>query len=312
LATHRIETIVALSRTWQARLRRWRGHTRRVGVIAVTAAAVFGAAAGGKVFFAPDRPDFPGIAQRERNQQSQVGAFAADFVVAWRTATTSQRASLARFITLPDQALTLPTTPAAVVTAPQVGPVVHTGSSAGADFYTALISVNERAYASAQPTRAFYQVPVALWHYRPRALDLPTPINDPGPGADFKLHYPQALSGDSPVAAVVSGFLRTYLTATPGLDRYVLAGSALKPIGGYHSAVVSTLAADRPVPDQPAPGEQITVRATVVAQTSQFAPVNLVFPLTVENSGGTWMVAAIDLMPQIGAETKPHPVAGTP
>ena len=119
----------------------------------------------------PDRPDFIGIAQRERNQQSVVGAFASDFVVAWRTATVNQRDSLARFITLPEQGLALPSTPAAVITAPQVGPVLRMGTLDDTELYTAVISVNERPYASAQPTRTFYQVPVSLWNRQPRALD---------------------------------------------------------------------------------------------------------------------------------------------
>ena len=36
--------------------------------------------------------------------------------------------------------------------------------------------------------------------------------------------------------------------------------------------------------------------ATVVAQTAQFATLTMSYPLTVENNGGTWMVAAIDLI----------------
>jgi Conjugative transposon protein TcpC len=300
---------VALSRTWQARLRRWRGRTRQAGAIAVTTAALFGAAGGGKVFLAPDRPDFTGIAQRVGNQQDQVGAFAADFVVTWLTATTSQRASLRRFITLPENAPALPSTPAAVVTTPQVDRVIRVGSIDEVDLYAAVVSINERPYASAQSTRSFYQVPVAMWDYQPRALTLPARINGPGPGADFKLGYRHALRADSPIAAVVSGFVRAYLTTTTGLDRYVLAGTPLACVGGYQSAIVSSAATERPVPDKPAPGEQIHVLATVIAQTSQFATVNLAYPLTVENSGGTWMVAAIDLMPQIGAETEPNPVA---
>ena len=300
---------MALSKTWQGRLRRWRGGAHRAGVIALVAAAVFGAAAGCKVFFAPDRPDFIGIAQRERNQQSVVGAFASDFVVAWRTATVNQRDSLARFITLPEQGLALPSTPAAVITAPQVGPVLRMGTLDDTELYTAVISVNERPYASAQPTRTFYQVPVSLWNRQPRALDFPAQINDPGPGADFALDYRNALGPESPVFAVVAGFIRTYLTATNGLDRYVVAGAPLRPIGGYQSAVVSSAATSRSVPEAPAPGEQLQVRATVVAQTSQFATVNLVYPLTLENSGGTWMVAAIDLVPQVGGQSEADPVA---
>jgi hypothetical protein len=64
------------------------------------------------------------------------------------------------------------------------------------------------------------------------------------------------------------------------------------------------------MPDSAAPGTQIHVLATVVAQTSQFANVNLSYPLTLENSGGTWMVADIDLMPQIN-DAEPNPIATT-
>lgn len=303
---------MTLSRTWQARLRRWRGHSRRLGVIALAAGALLGAAAGCKVFLAPDRTDIAGISQRERNTQSQVGAFAADFVVAWRTATVTQRPSLHRFITVTDEAaLPLPTTPAAVITTPQIGPVLRSGSSGDVEFYTAVVSVNERPYASAAPTRTFYQVPVSLWNFQPRALDIPAQINDPGPGADFTLNYRKALSTDSAIFAVVSGFIRTYLTTATNLDRYVVAGTGIRAVGGYQSAVVTTVAADRTVPDAPPPGHQIHVRAAVVAQTSQFASVALSYPLTVENSGGTWMVAAIDLMPQIGpADANPIAESG--
>src|SRR6185312_2793101 len=170
-----------------------------------------------------------------------------------------------------------------------------------ADVYTATVSVTERPYASAQSTRSFYRVPVSMWNYQPRALTLPARINGPGPGADFRTAYRQALSADSPVYTLVRGFLTTYLTATTGLDRYVLADSGLAPVGGYQSAAVSMLSADRPVPQNPAPGTQVHVLATVAAQTAQFATVTLVYPLTVEDSGGTWMVAGIDLAPAIGS-----------
>ena len=80
---------MALSRIWKARLLRWRGHARTAATVAVCAAALFGAAAGCKVFLAPDRPDIAAIAQRVGNQGDQVGAFASDFVVTWLTATTA-------------------------------------------------------------------------------------------------------------------------------------------------------------------------------------------------------------------------------
>ncbi|MBV8928932.1 MAG: conjugal transfer protein [Mycobacteriaceae bacterium] len=295
------------SKTWQARLHRWRQRTRTLGRAAVIVAAAVGAAAGGKVFLAPDHPDIESIAQRVGNQQAQIGSFAADFVVSWLTATAGQRADLQRFITLADTVLTLPTTPAAVVTAPHVVSVIRTATTGDADVYSATVSVTERAYASASATRAFYRVPVSMWEYQPRALALPARINGPGPGADFTMFYPQALSTDSPVFALVSGFVRSYLTETTGLDRYVLAGAPLSPIGGYQTALVTTASTDHPVPTAPSASECLHVLATVVAQTAQFATVNLVYPLTVENSQGTWMVAAIDLTPQVSGEGAPAP-----
>jgi hypothetical protein len=52
------------------------------------------------------------------------------------------------------------------------------------------------------------------------------------------------------------------------------------------------------------------VHASVSAQTSQFAVLNFSVALTVENSSGTWMVADMDLIPQIADETATTPVGG--
>lgn len=297
-----------LSNTWKTRLLRWRRSVRAGGATAVTVASIVGAAAGAKVFLAPDRPDIATVAQRVGNQRGQIGGFASDFVVTWLTATTAQRAALARFITLPDPGLALPTTPAAVVTAPQSVSVIHSATVGDTDVYAATVSVTERPYPSAQSTRAFYLVTVSMWQHQPRAVALPARINGPGPGSDLRTDYRQALAADSPVYALVRGFIETYLTSVTGLDRYVDAGSGLAPIGGYQSAVVTSLTSARAIPDAPPPGTRISVLATVVAQTAQFATLTMTYPLTIENNGGTWMVAAIDLSPQI-AESDPIPVA---
>src|SRR6202140_946917 len=302
---------MTMSRPWRARLTRLRPHGRRIGSIALVAAAIFGAAAGCKLFLVPDRPDIAATAQRVGNQADQVGAFAADFVTTWLTATAAQRPALQRFITVPEGAPALPTTPAAVITTPQVVSVIRTGAVGEGELYAATISVNERPYASAASARGFYRVPELMWDHQPRALMMPARVNGPGPGADAASASRQALSADSPVFAVVAGFIRTYLTATTGLDRYVLATSALEAVGGYQNAVVTTAAADRAVPDAAPPGTRIHVLANVTAQTTQFADVSMVYPLTVENSDGTWMVAAIDLTPQITA-AEPTPVAVKP
>ena len=321
-----------LSKTWSARLQHGGQLARKAALAVLTGLAVLGGMAGCKVFLAPDHPDFAAIAQRVHNEQDQVGAFAADFVVSWLTATTTcqgqpaadqgaaavadtscrdrDAAVLQRFITTPDgSAMTLPQTPAAVVTIPQVVSVISAGSVGDADLYTAVVAANERPYASAQPTRSFYQVPVSVWHYQPRALAMPARINGPGPGADIKLGYRQPVSTESPIYAVVTGFVRTYLTSTTGLDRYVVAGTPLVGVGGYQSAIVTAASSTETIPDQPASGSEIHVLATVLAQTSQFATVNMIYPLRVENSGGTWMISGLDLMPHIAGS---QPTAVSP
>jgi hypothetical protein len=303
------------SRTWAARLRRGRQHGRRAATALVTALALLGGAAGVKVFLAPDRPDVEAIASRVDDRRDQVGAFATDFVVAWLTATTtcppdrspadgtcaeSDRAVLRRYLSLPEGTpLTLPITPAAVVTSPQIVSLIDEGAIGEAELYAAVVAVDERPYPSADSVRAFYRVPISMWHFQTRAVALPARINGPGPGADAALDYRHALSTDSPLYAVVSGFISTYLTATTGLDRYVIAGTPLTPVGGYRSAIVSNAATADPIPDQPASGAEIRVLATVLAQTTQFATVTMTYPLTVTNSGGTWMVAAVDSAPRI-------------
>ena len=306
--------MMALSNTWQARLRRARVIGRGAGVVAVSVAAAAGGAAGWRVFVAPERPDIAGIAQQVGNTRDQVGAFATDFVVAWLTATTTcgqipgpveascrdaDRAVLAGYISVPDGAAALPRTPAAVVTLPQSVSVIEAGAAGEAQLYTAIVAVSERPYASAPPVRAFYQVPVSLWHFAPRALAMPARINGPGPGADIRLGYRQPLPPDSPVLAVVDGFLRASLTAGTGLDRYVVAGTALAPVGGYASTVVTSVLALEPIPDDPPPGTEVHVLATVAAQTSQFATVTMTYPLRVANHGGTRMIAGLDLVPAV-------------
>jgi len=305
---------MTVSRTWHRRLARAGGYARRAGSAAVALAAVCGWAAAVKVFVLPQHPDSADVAAivgRVDNQRAAAGDFAADFVAAVLTTPAKLRSSLQRFVTInPDSAAPqdVSSTVPAVISAPQVWSVMPAGAVGDASLYSVTITVQERPYASAAPSRAFYRVPVSMWNYQPRALDLPARISDPGPGADVAPTYGHPLDTNTEIYTVVSGFISSYLTASAPLDRYVVAGSWLTPVGGYHSAVVTTAEADRDVPDHPGPGMLVHVRATVTAQTSQFATVNLCYPLVVENSGGTWMVADIDLIPQTNSEAQPAPV----
>lgn len=306
---------IATSRTWQHRIRRGRSYLRRAVIAVVTLFAVFGFAASLKVFFIPSHPDTDDIAataHRVGNQRDAAGQFAADFIAAVLTTPSSKHATLQRFITLGESETTTaavqsaPTAPA-VINTPKVWSVVPSGSAGDVNLYAVVVVVQQRSYASAEPTSAFYGVPVAIWHYQPRAMDWPVPISNPGPGANVKQSYDHPLSPNNPVYAVVSGFINTYLTATSGLDRYVVADSWITPIGGYQSAIMKTADTDAEVPETPATGTRIHVRARVIAQTSQFATINFMFPLTVENNGGTWMVAAIDSVPQVSNDNTTTP-----
>jgi len=302
-----------MSATWRHRLDTGRRRARAAGVVAVVVCALLGACAAARVFLTaphPDDADVAAIATRVANQRAAAGEFAADFVWAVLTTPSSKSAALQRYITLPESTpvAAAGSLPAAVITTPKVWSVVPAGSTGDVGQYSVTIEVQQRPYASAEATRAFYRVPVAIWNYQPRAMDMPTPISDPGPGADVKIGYSHPLDPASPVYAVVGGFLATYLTATSGLDRYVMADSWIKPVGGYHSAVLTTAATDVAIPDNVSSGARIHVRASVSAQTSQFAVLNFSFPLTVENSGGTWMIADIDLIPQTSEETAATPV----
>jgi hypothetical protein len=304
---------VTVSKTWRRRLARTGGNARRAGAAAVVCSALLGGLAAVKVFVLPTYPDdtdVAAIAGRVDNQRAAAGDFAADFVAAVLTTPATQRASLQRFLSMsPDNAAQqhLSATIPAVINAPQVWSAVPSGVVGDALLYSVTVTVQERPYASANPVRAFYRVPVSIWHYQPRALDMPARISDPGPGADVALSYGHPLDSNSEIYSVVSGFIGSYLTASAPLDRYVLAGSWLSPVGGYHSAVVTIAETDHEVPDHPGLGTRVRVRAAVTAQTSQFATVNLCYPLTVENSGGTWMVADIDLIPQTSTDTQPAP-----
>lgn len=303
-----------VSKTWRRRLVRGRSYARRAAVAVLAFSALLGGLAAAKVFVLPTHPDAADVAataERVGNQRAAAGAFAVDFVTAVLTTPGTQRTSLNRFVTMPADSGAAQHVSAAipaVISAPQVWSVLPVGTAADAALYSVTVAVQERPYASAPPTRTFYRVPVSMWHYQPRALDMPARISDPGPGAEVALSYGHPLDINTEIYTVVSGFITSYLTGSAPLDRYVLAGSWLTAVGGYRSALITTAETTREVPEHPQPGTLVHVRATVTAQTSQFATVNLCYPLTVENSAGTWMVADIDLIPQTSSDTPPVPV----
>lgn len=301
-----------LNRTWHARLSTAGGGLRRWGRYGVLGLA---ALAGLHVlwqlmFGAPT--DVIAPARTVVNKSAVVSSFAQDFVSVWLTATSTDAASLTEFVSVKNGELNLPATPAVLIGSPTVVAVTYAGNAGAgtaAEVYSVVVGVTQRPYESASPTRALYRVAVLWSKFGPRAASLPARVGGPGPGADLPTAYPATLAANDPVFAVVAGFITAYLTAAGGVDRYVTTDSLLSGLGdAYQSATVTSVAGTAAPPTTPADGQRVRVLARVAAVTSQYAPTQLVYPLTLTGVGGRWSVAAIDQAPVMSADDPPVPV----
>lgn len=305
-----------ISRTWQGRLDRSQSLFTRLGRPAVLGLAALAGLNLLWQFLFGSPVDVAGPARTVVNKSAVVSSFAQDFVSVWLTATSSDARVLTGFVGKNTAELKLPTTPAVVITAPTVVAVTLTGlagKESDAEVYSVVVGVTQRPYESATPTRALYRVPVLWSRYGPQAISLPARVGGPGPGATLPMTYPVALSASDPVFAAVSGFLTAYLTAAGGVDRYVTADSLLSGLGdAYQSVALTSLTATDSPLTVPADGESVRVLARVDAVTSQFAPTQLVYPLTLQGVGGRWVIAALDQSPAMSVDDDLVPVMAAP
>jgi hypothetical protein len=301
-----------LNKVWERRLGSTRTSAGRFGQWAVLALA---ALAGLHViwnflFSAP--PDVVTPTRNLINQSAVVSSFAQDYVSVWLTATSTNQGSLAQFVSVRSADLQLPSTPAVVIDAPTVVSVTYAGPAgrdATAAVYSVIVGVTQRPYESAAPARALYVVPVLWSKSGARAISLPARVSDRGLGADATTNYPGEVDPKDPVFALVSGFFNAYLTKAGGLDRYVTSDSRLVSLGdAYQSATVTALSATSQPSAAPRDGETVRALARVTAITSQYAPTELVYPLTLTGVGGKWTVAAIDRAPVMATDRDPVPV----
>lgn len=281
----------------------WRARTRQAGRAAVAAGAALGAMSACQTFITPENPDVPGIASRLDSETSQVCAFATQFVTTYLQATASDRAELGHYVTL-QPADKLPKTPALLVDAAVCYAAKPKTAFADTNVWAVFVNTLQRTYPGAAQTRGFYQVNVGLTNDTPRALQLPTARNTPGDGADIATTYTAAIPTESPIYSLVSGFTSALLTGTPALDRYITATSGLAVIGGYQSAVLTSVTGTEQPPQTPSEGATTHVLAVVQARTiSPDVAVTFTYPLTLKAASGTWTVAAIDTLPQISRHT---------
>jgi hypothetical protein len=299
-----------LTRTWQHRISGTRAALRHGGVTValVSCSVVAIATIWGWLFGKPI--DVAGPARTAVNRTALVGSFAQDCVGLWLTATQSQRSAMHRCWTLPDP-LALPTTPAMVISAPAVAAVTLVTDYGNLQEWSVVVVVNERLYEAAAPVGAYYRIPVVYSDYGLRSPALPARVDGPGPGADATLAYPVTVAADSPAYTTASGFLTAYLAGAPGLDRYVTANSGLVASpGSYRSVTVTKMQAHDRVPAAASPidGTTLQILVTVKAVTTQYAPTELVYPLTLRANAGRWSVAAIDQAPLIDPDADLTPV----
>jgi hypothetical protein len=315
---------VKLNKTWDSRLSTSSSMAATLGRYAVIVLAVIGGLNVVWQFLFGQDPDAVSPARSVVNKAAVVSALAQDFVTTWLTATSANSGALAQFVSVNANDLKLPSTPAVVISAPTVVAVTFEGvaaKDADCEVFSVVVGVNERAYESASPTRALYRVPVLWSKFGPRAASLPDRVEGPGTGADLPMTYPTTLAPSDAAFQVVAGFIAAYLTDAGGMDRYVTSDSMLVGLGGVYRnlidgqghpiPLVTAVTATTAPATTPADGQTVRVLAKVTAVTSQYAPVHLVYPLTLRGVGGHWSVVAIDRAPVMSQVDDLVPVVPT-
>ncbi|MGH3556049.1 MAG: conjugal transfer protein [Mycobacterium sp.] len=301
----------AFSNTWRRRLSGGaRGAGRIILAVMVTSAALNGIAVVWRAVFPPSPPPIAAIAGQVGSQADLAKGFAIDCVTTYLTASTTQDADLGRCFPHPDK-LIMPTTPSLVVSSPTAYTSRPGHPRDDVTTYGVMVSVTERPYPTARPTRAYYQVPVGVYRNAGlRALDNLARVDPPAPGADLELGYAVTIAPNTPLYTMLSGFVTCYLTKAAGLERFVTTDSGLGPLTGYANATITAAQAATNPPDNPADNVELPVHIDVSARRPDYTQIDLAYPLTLRSVGGSWFVAQIDAMPVL-ADTTPTPVQST-
>ncbi len=243
------------------------------------------------------------------NQSALVESYAIDCVTTLLTASSSRAAEVARCY--PDTSdMALPTTPALLVSAQAASATLMGQTAPDLTTYGVIVAVTQQPYLSAPPVRAYYQLPVSVYAgSAPRAMAKPARRDPPPRGVDLRLDYPVTLTADSPLAAVISGFISCYLTDAAGLERFVTVDAGLGALRAYSAATVSSMRAQQSPAEAPEDRDELRVWVAVSARAADYTTTALEYPLTLRAAGGSWSVAGIDAVPAIDPDTPPAPAA---
>ncbi|MEU7219806.1 conjugal transfer protein [Nocardia iowensis] len=285
----------------EALLRRMAARRRRDNVI-VAALAVLAVLGGGNAIVGAFSGDPPVDTDQPMAQMigraELAGAYAADFVVTYLSASAGQQDRIIEYVAAGQQ-ITLPAS-GRQVSDPSVVHVWRAMSNGGFEIWSVTVSVRVgKNGAQAADTKQFYRVAVSVAGGRLRALSLPAVVEPPGRGSDLALAYSAPCATESPLAEVASGFLTALLTGSGDISRYttVNAGiAALRPAPFGALSAVSVSADDTGCG---AATSEARVLATVTPKIEGATASPLAYPLTMVRTAGHWQVQTMEPVPAL-------------
>lgn len=152
-------------------------------------------------------------------------------------------------------------------------------------------------------TPQYFQVAVTETDGRMAALNLPTPVQQPGPAEMPQLNYPAEVE-DQEIQDTVQEFLSAYAAGDGDVTRFTSPDSDLTAIASppFESVDVSGVFSAGEAPSEnPENGEQTSVLANAAVQTSA-GERTAQYALTLTSRDGRWEVKTIDPAPLTATE----------
>ncbi|CAM3436900.1 conjugal transfer protein [Tsukamurella hominis] len=281
--------------------------TRIVVIIALVLGAVAGIA---QIYrwVTPSPPPVVQVVEEVTDSQSHVGAYAAQFVGTYLSASSSNAADLAQFLTLSGKTINAPAVPA-TVSAVVVASALPVQSGEGFTLFKSVVGAQVTAYGGQPGPMAWYEVFVVRGGGGLRVLMPPSEIHGAPTGADLPLDYDTDVGASSSVYSVVSGWLTAFMTGKGDLAAYTT-GPVTTPLPvRYAQIAVQSVRAAGGVSETPADGDTAAVLVTVNARNAQYVPVTLTYPLTLQAAGGRWGVSEVGSTPLVKTTLVPAPPA---
>lgn len=240
----------------------------------------------------------PGLTAAEQS----AGAYAASYVAAWLTATTSEPAGLETFVDVTSLRLGEQATEFRQLHVASVVPQTEALSSV---VVTAFVNEPQAATAEGEePSTAWmlraFRVAVAAPADGPlTAVGLPAPIELPTSTAPIELGYGTAVTPADPLMATVREFFDSYLVGVGDITRYTTPGAAIAAItpAPYDGVEVDVLAAAGTVAESITDGTELRLLAQLQLTGGDGGSLAATYALTVVARDGQWEVSSLNPSP---------------